>query len=153
MGGWVNTTCNTDGILYEHGPRTIRPDGPSGANTLALVHELGLGSKVRPINKRHATTKNRLIYVDGKLHKLPTSVLSLFRKLEPFKLPLFCAGIKDLVTPRHVCNDDSMFNFVERRFGSDIAKYVIGKTGRNYLQCRTCSIKTLYQMQYTNTCN
>ena len=142
MGGWVNTTCNTDGILYEHGPRTIRPYGPSGANTLALVQELGLESKVRPIVSGHATTENRLIYVDGKVHKLPSliyvdgklhklpSFLNLFRKFEPFKLPLFCAGIKDLVTPRHVCNDDSMFNFVERRFGPDIAKFAIGKEGK-----------------------
>ena len=78
----------------------------------------------------HATTKNRLIYVDGKLHKLPSSVLSLFRKLDPFKLPLFCAGIKDLVTPKQACDDDSMFNFVERRFGPDIAKFAIGKEGK-----------------------
>ena len=130
MGGWVDTTCHADGIVYEHGPRTIRPYGPSGANTLALVQELGLESKVRPIIAGHATTKNRLIYVDGKLHKLPSSVLSLFRKLDPFKLPLFCAGIKDLVTPKQACDDDSMFNFVERRFGPDIAKFAIGKEGK-----------------------
>ena len=138
MGGWVDTTCNADGIVYEHGPRTIRPYGPSGANTLALVQELGLESKVRPIIAGHATTKNRLIYVDGKLYKLPSSVLSLFRKLDPFKLPLFCAGIKDLVTPKQACDDDSMFNFVERRFGPDIAKFAIGKEGKYRLQYRQC---------------
>ena len=34
-----------DGVLYEHGPRTIRPVGPQGANTLAMVQELGLSDK------------------------------------------------------------------------------------------------------------
>jgi hypothetical protein len=33
-----------DGVLYEAGPRTVRPAGPQGANTLALVEELGLSS-------------------------------------------------------------------------------------------------------------
>jgi oxygen-dependent protoporphyrinogen oxidase len=31
-----------DGVLYEHGPRTVRPAGEPGANTLALVEDLGL---------------------------------------------------------------------------------------------------------------
>ena len=126
LGGWLDTTRNEDGIFYEHGPRTIRPDGPNGANTLALIQDLGLESKVRPIIKGHPTTKNRLIYVDGKLHKLPSSFWSLFTKLEPFKFPLFLAGIKDFVTSPKYCEDDSLYNFVQRRFGADIAQYAAG---------------------------
>ena len=33
---------NKDGTIYEHGPRTIRPVGPQGANTLQMIEELGL---------------------------------------------------------------------------------------------------------------
>ena len=33
---------NKDGTIYEHGPRTIRPVGPQGANTLHMIEELGL---------------------------------------------------------------------------------------------------------------
>ena len=93
---------------------------------MALIQELGLESRVRPIIKGHPTTKNRLVYVDGKLHKLPSSFWSIFRKLEPFKYPLFFAGVKDLLTAPQICEDDSMYNFVQRRFGADIAQYAVG---------------------------
>ncbi len=43
LGGWVQTTRNQDGALYEHGPRTLRPSGVAGANTLQIVDQLGLG--------------------------------------------------------------------------------------------------------------
>ena len=31
-----------DGAYYEHGPRTLRPSGVAGANTLQLIEEIGL---------------------------------------------------------------------------------------------------------------
>ena len=27
VGGWIQTTRNDDGVIYEHGPRTVRPAG------------------------------------------------------------------------------------------------------------------------------
>ena len=124
------TTRNEDGIIYEHGPRTIRPDGPAGANTLALVEEIGLGTKIRPIKKGHPTTENRLIYANGKLHKLPspsTSIWKYLSKMDPFKLPLAFAGLKDLIATSKPCQDDSLYDFVQRRFGKEVAKYAVGK--------------------------
>ena len=47
--------------------------------------------------------------------------------MEPFRLPLFCAGLKDLITPPQYCEDDSMYNFAQRRFGTELAKYAIGR--------------------------
>ena len=129
LGGWISTTRNKNRILYEHGPRTIRPDGAPGANTLALVQEIGLRNKVRPIKKGHPATENRLIYADGKLHKLPspsTSKWKYFLKMDPFKLPLVCAGLKDLIAFSESREDDSLYNFVKRRFGKEIAMYAVG---------------------------
>ena len=42
VGGWVSTTRHTDGVLWEHGPRTVRPAGQQGVNTLQLVEQLQL---------------------------------------------------------------------------------------------------------------
>ena len=42
VGGWVNTTRHADGTIWEHGPRTVRPAGQQGVNTLQLVEELQL---------------------------------------------------------------------------------------------------------------
>jgi len=45
--------------VHEQGPRTIRPVGLAGANTLELAEELGLADKVVPIISGHPATKNR----------------------------------------------------------------------------------------------
>ena len=37
VGGWIQSTTLDDGVTYEHGPRTVRPAGPAGLNTLALI--------------------------------------------------------------------------------------------------------------------
>ena len=58
LGGWVQTT-KSDNFIFEHGPRTIRPAGPQGANTLELIEELGLESKLKPIKYGHPATINR----------------------------------------------------------------------------------------------
>jgi oxygen-dependent protoporphyrinogen oxidase len=42
LGGWIQTTRHGDGAKYEHGPRTVRPMGEAGSNTLQLVEEIGL---------------------------------------------------------------------------------------------------------------
>ncbi len=59
LGGWINTSRHDDGVMFEHGPRTVRPAGPQGANTLELVEELGLADKVKPIKYGHPATVNR----------------------------------------------------------------------------------------------
>ena len=35
------------------------------------------------------------------------------------------SGLKDLLTPQKVCEDESLFDFVSRRFGHHVAQYAI----------------------------
>ena len=95
LGGWVQTIRQEDGVLYEKGPRTIRPAGAVGANTLALVSELGLEESVRPVTYSHPSATNRLVLVDNKLHKLPSNLASLFKTLPPFSRPLALAALRE----------------------------------------------------------
>ncbi|XP_046392620.1 protoporphyrinogen oxidase [Ischnura elegans] len=125
VGGWIKSTIRPDNTLYEHGPRTIRPKGEQGAATLQLVEELGLSKKVKPIRYGHPATVNRLIYVNKQLYKLPSSLSSIFLKIKPFDKPLFLAALRDLSTPKKSCVDESIYDFVARRFGKDIAEYAI----------------------------
>ena len=39
--------------------------------------------------------------------------------------PLVLSGLKDLLTPQKVCEDESLFDFVSRRFGHHVAQYAI----------------------------
>ena len=39
--------------------------------------------------------------------------------------PLVLSGLKDLLTPQKVCEDESLFDFVSRRFGYHVAQFAI----------------------------
>ena len=106
--GWGGNTaltrpgsrCPDTGVLMEKGPRTVRPAGPQGANTLAMVHDLGLADAVRPVSYGHPSSTNRMILVNGRLHKLPSSLKSLFYTLPPFSRPLAMSALTDLAAPK-----------------------------------------------------
>jgi len=125
IGGWIKTIRNPNGVLFEKGPRTIRPAGPQGANTLALINDLDITDQVHPVTYSHPSSRNRLILVGGKLYSLPSSLGSLFKRIPPFKYPLAFAALKDLTTSRTQCEDTSLYEFVSRRLGQDIAQYAI----------------------------
>lgn len=123
-GGWIKST-KTPQYLFEQGPRTIRPKGPNAENTLDMISELDLSKYVSIIKHDHPAAKNRMIYTNKKLHSLPSSIWSVFTKNEPFNKPLIYALYHDINSPKETLSDDSLYNFVKRRFGKDIADYAI----------------------------
>lgn len=130
LGGWIRTEQLTSGggFCFEKGPRTIRPVGPRGANTLRLIDDLQLTDSLVPVAKSHVAAQNRMIYVNGALHSLPSSFGSMFRRQAPFSRPLFAAALTDLWTGRSdgpPLLDESIYAFAERRFGAEIAKYLV----------------------------
>lgn len=126
LGGWIKTTKTPRGFIFEHGPRTVRPKGAAGENTLALIEDLGLVSKVVPIQYNNPAARNRLVYVNKTLHALPSNnIRSLLVTQPPFTKPLICALFQDLKTPRKVVEDETIYDFVERRLGKEIAEYAV----------------------------
>ncbi|TRY76568.1 hypothetical protein TCAL_00132 [Tigriopus californicus] len=125
MGGWVQTSTMNDGVYFEHGPRTVRPVGPAGHNTLNLIQELGLDQDVLPISRPHPIITKRLIYADGTLCELPSNLTSALRTLPPFKRPIATCLWNDIRAPAKICEDDTLFEFVSRRLGADIAQNLI----------------------------
>lgn len=135
VGGWIKTTKTPEGFVFEHGPRTVRPKGVAGENTLALIEDLGLVNKVMPIQYNHPAAQNRLIYVNKALHTLPfNNIRSLLVTQTPFTKPLICALFQDLKTPKKFVKDESIYDFVERRLGKEIAEYAV-----NPLICGVCA--------------
>ncbi|KAH8375149.1 hypothetical protein KR200_009008 [Drosophila serrata] len=126
VGGWVRSENRKDGnFIFESGPRTIRPVGEPGANTLELVEELKLA--VKPIPRSHVAARNRMLYAKGQLCLLPNGPKGLFGVLPPFTKPLYKAMLRDLFTKSTPAKtgDESIYSFVERRFGKEIADYAI----------------------------
>lgn len=128
LGGWIQTENNVKhGFRFENGPRTIRPGGIKGRNTLRLIEDLQLQHSLTPIARNHVAAKNRMIFAGGHLCMLPSSLLSIFQKLPPFSKPLISAAMHDLFAEPSASRleDESIYSFAERRFGTEAAKYLI----------------------------
>ncbi|BFF91882.1 protoporphyrinogen oxidase [Drosophila madeirensis] len=126
VGGWIRTEARKDrDFIFETGPRTIRPVGVPGANTLELMEELQL--PLKPIPKSHVAARNRMLYAKGQLCMLPNSPRGLFGVKPPFTQPLYKALLHDLATGSTLAKneDESIYSFAERRFGKEIADYAI----------------------------
>jgi oxygen-dependent protoporphyrinogen oxidase len=125
VGGWITSEKQPDGVILEQGPRTLRPRGESGLNTLKLIQDLGLTHDIRPIRSSAPAAKNRYVYADKKLYALPTGLKPIFRAVPPFSKPLSRALWHDFNRVPKYVHDDSIYNFVERRFGKEFADYLI----------------------------
>ncbi|XP_023947576.2 protoporphyrinogen oxidase [Bicyclus anynana] len=123
-GGWIKSIKTKD-YIFEQGPRTIRPRGTVGLNTLNMMQDLGLSQHVSAIKPDHPAARNRMIYVNNTLHMLPSNLMGVFQKSKPFTKPLIYAVLNDLKSPHKELKDDSIYNFVDRRFGREIADYAI----------------------------
>lgn len=128
LGGWIRSENHYDeNFIFEAGPRTIRTKGAPAENTLELLDELDLNKEIYPICDTHPAARNRMVYAKGQLCMLPNSLSGIFKTLPPFTKPLISALFHDLKAGRKTqqSNDESMYDFVERRFGKEIADYAI----------------------------
>lgn len=129
FGGWIKTDVSSadQKVRFECGPRTLRPAGEKGFNTLALCSDIGLINDILPIKSSHPAARNRQLAVNNQLYSLPSTFLGFLRTKPPFTKPLIYGLMHDL---KHSytgepLTDDTIYNFFERRFGTEIAKYLI----------------------------
>lgn len=114
-GGWIRTKAENE-FLFEQGPRSFRPEGP-GIATLQLIEDLGLQDDIIFASK---AAKRRYLYINQRLHCLPTGLLSLLSS--PFCSKILKAMWKDWFAKKGVQDDESIHSFVSRRFGLEIAE-------------------------------
>lgn len=125
VGGWIRSRSSPSGAIFEQGPRTVRTIGLPGKNTLNLIEDLQLNDKLIHINTNHPVAWNRLIYMDEALHRLPNTLQSIFRTLSLLDRPLISRIWTDLRAPKVSKEDESIYSFVQRRLGQDIADNLI----------------------------
>ncbi|GFN89196.1 hypothetical protein PoB_001570200 [Plakobranchus ocellatus] len=142
-GGWMYTSKYSDGCIFEHGPRSLRPVGEQGKNTLQLVEELGLAKDVLPVFRSDPAAKNRYLYVEGKLCAMPNGVGGLFKTLPPFSKPLIKSVGLEPFHRRCKENDESIHSFVRRRLGQEMADIAIDAMCRGIFagDCRKLSVQ------------
>ena len=72
-------------------------------------------------------------------------MVSTFRTLPPFSKPLAFAALADLRSPKVSNTDESLYSFVSRRFGTEVAKYAVDPMARGIFagNARELSVKSI----------
>ncbi|SCA62374.1 Protoporphyrinogen oxidase [Chlamydiales bacterium SCGC AG-110-M15] len=116
VGGWISTHLDSD-YLFEKGPRGFRPKA-EGLSTLRLIEQLSLQDQVIEAS---ADAGKRYLWKDDILQKLPEGLFSLFTS--PLTRHIPYRLIREVFTPPQIHHEDeSIYNFVSRRFGHDVAE-------------------------------
>ncbi|KAM8846466.1 protoporphyrinogen oxidase [Synchiropus picturatus] len=150
VGGWLWSTRRPDGAVFEHGPRGIRPVGAVGRNTLNMVDDLGLADEILPVTYSHMASKNRYLYVNKKLHKMPSGLSGLLRTVPPFSRPLLLSIAKEPLRSRGKDDDESVHSFVSRRFDRELADIAVDSLCRGVFagDCRKLSLRSCFPILY-----
>ncbi len=120
-GGGDGASPGSRGHVFERGPRGFRPSG-TGLQTLRLVEALGLAdAAVRPED----AAKHRFLYVDGALQKMPAGLADLAR-MPPVLRESLRGIVGEPFRPRGLWADESIHDFVSRRFSPHVAEKLVG---------------------------
>ncbi|XP_031724547.1 protoporphyrinogen oxidase [Anarrhichthys ocellatus] len=146
FGGWLWSTRRSDGAVFEHGPRGIRPAGAVGHNTLNMVDDLGLGGEILPVTYSHVASKNRYLYVNRELHRMPSGISGLLRTVLPFSRPLLLSVATEILVKKGKEDDESIHSFVSRRLGKELADIAVDSLCRGVYagDCRKLSVRSCF---------
>ncbi|KAJ2228701.1 oxygen-dependent protoporphyrinogen oxidase [Coemansia sp. RSA 1722] len=127
LGGWVRTDRRQAGgvsFIAEKGPRTLRTGNSREAlAVLELVDDLDMRSDVIVAPRSSAAARNRFIYYEGELNRMPTGLGSVLTGLPPAVRCLPRGVWHDLTTKKNTPDgafDESIHSFVSRRFGEQV---------------------------------
>jgi oxygen-dependent protoporphyrinogen oxidase len=119
-GGKIHSQ-SVDGYLFEWGPNGFF----SNATELrALVREIGLDGEYREASPAAAS---RFIYWNGVMHKLPVKPPDALKMTLLSPAAKLRAAAELFVGPRkgEDAREESVFDFIERRFGRDVAERMV----------------------------
>ncbi|KAH8155131.1 uncharacterized protein LAJ45_00140 [Morchella importuna] len=127
LGGWLRSKqVEYEGgtVLFEQGPRTIRPWTIAGLVTIDMIRQLGLESELLIIPKTSPAAKNRFIYYPDRLNQLPGDIASVILS---FRLPVMKGVFSGMIgepfrrrRPTDI-EDESVGSFLTRRFNKSLA--------------------------------
>eukprot|EP00127_Corallochytrium_limacisporum_P004918 Clim_evm62s191 gene=Clim_evmTU62s191 len=149
FGGWLHSIKTDKGFTFDLGPRSFRPVGVVGLNLLDLAHQVGKADSVIGADDSDPASKDRYVYIKGKLNKLPNGPFDLLFRSNAASQGLLSAALKEPFKPRRLCSEyedtETVFEFFERRFSNHVATYladplchgVFANSARN-LSLRSC---------------
>lgn len=135
LGGWLHSTSvdvGSGNVIFEQGPRNLRPTMPNGLITLNLARDLGLEDRILMTSKNSVAAQNRFIYYPDHLVRMPGPGSSLLQNLsnvlsEPIFKGTIPGALSEITKLRRSgdLQDESIGSFLTRRFGSALADNVV----------------------------
>jgi oxygen-dependent protoporphyrinogen oxidase len=127
----VDLNDSSGSVLFETGPRTIRPAVPIGLATIALWEDIGLSQNMIITSRDSVANKKRWLYYPDHLVELPSPSRGLMRNLWTlFTEPAFSGYLTDLAyemskAPRAAdVEDESVGAFISRRVNRQLVDKV-----------------------------
>jgi len=138
LGGWIRSTSDK-GFFFEHGPRSLRPNG--GEETLRLIQTLGLEDQIVPGEK---AAHERYLYFNHSLHKMPRSLGGLLTS--PWIWPVVPPLLTEWTKPPTAKDDESIYQFISRRFNSTVANRLMDPMAKGIFagDIHTLSMKSCF---------
>ncbi|KAF2101629.1 Protoporphyrinogen oxidase, partial [Rhizodiscina lignyota] len=135
LGGWVQTKhvpVEGGSIVFESGPRTLRPSG-NGLVTARLLQDLNLVKDMLCIPKFAPAARNRYIYYPDRLNRLPAQgegLISFFSNIlsnRALYSGLISGFFHDFRNPTQNAStaDESIGHYISRRFNSAVADKLV----------------------------
>ncbi|NXF28417.1 PPOX oxidase, partial [Rhodinocichla rosea] len=110
------------------------------------VSELGLAGDILAVPREHPAARNRLLYLGGALHPLPSGLRGVLRAVPPFSRALLWSALRDLLTPAGTGPDESAHAFAQRRFGPEVAELAVDSLCRGVFagDSRALSVRSCF---------
>ncbi|CAG8589214.1 6364_t:CDS:2 [Scutellospora calospora] len=126
FGGWIQSTrVGEERILFEQGPRTLRPSGLGAGVILDMAAKLNLTGFIHAVGKYEPAARNRYLYYPDRLVQLPGgSLLSSLKSIvqNKFILSSIYSVIREpFIKPFKNLDDESIHSFIARRFNLTLA--------------------------------
>ncbi|ORX45101.1 protoporphyrinogen oxidase [Hesseltinella vesiculosa] len=126
-GGFIKTQQVNDHLIFEAGPRTLRPHGTSGTVLLDMIKDLDLSPLLVNIPKSHPSAQHRYIEYHGQINQLPSGLADMLLHSPPIMDSVITAGMREPFLARaSTTKDESLYNFMERRFNEHTALNLMG---------------------------
>ena len=95
----------------------------SKMNHDSCIHDLGLDSSILAVPSSHPAARSRFIYSRGKLHQLPSGIISIIKKQSLFSKPLLPTILREpFVRGKQDDTDESVYDFFKRRMNEEVCK-------------------------------
>ncbi|KAH8920142.1 Protoporphyrinogen oxidase [Atractiella rhizophila] len=133
IGGWINSSSvqlsSGKEVVFESGPRSVRPSGLGGWLGVKMIQDLSLSSQVYTVSKNEPAARNRYIFHDGKLNLLPSSLTTMHRALTSPLLRSLLPSLRSAVfssRPRSErIEDETVEEFFSRRLSAPVADHLV----------------------------